>query len=537
MLTIPLFWRVSLVLTGLAIPLFCISHSDPSLAGCDESFYAQIGREILSTGNWLGPSFLGEPFFEKPPLLPWLIAFSYSLFGIHAWSARLPGILAALLSISLTGWIGKHFLSWRATVLAMGILPLCFLWLEQGRLVGQDVLLTSLELLGIVGLITGLRGQPFGFLGMGISFGLGLLLKSGMILLTAGALLPYLIQQWQRWLRGPYFWGGIVFGITLFLAWFTSATSIYGNQVWDSLLGKLQTLGSTPFHRSNTWTYYFWHIPLHGFPWSCLAVPGGILLAAKKTSRSLLLWSVPLVLFLELQIYATKTNYYTVQLYPWLALLAGSLIDELSQHWSGSQSTLHRHLTAWISYILSGIGTLLLAITLASALNLWGIQEYVKAYQWGAMAMAILFLLLPIFYHNRSRIRSLWWIGTLFLASLIMAGVALSQPEFGNFNPDLAELGRRLDPDCQRECLSILPPGSTVDIGRSGLTDVCQAQAIAFYTPNPGRWVGDPDLLAQNYGSYLWVSPVQWEKYGSQLSSLKPLWEEKGWILMQKNST
>jgi 4-amino-4-deoxy-L-arabinose transferase-like glycosyltransferase len=523
---------VSLLVTGLAIPLFYVSASDPSLAGCDESFYAQIGRELLSSGDWLGPSFLGEPFFEKPPLLPWVIALSYSVFGIHAWSARLPAILAALGAIILTGWIGKHFLSWRATVLAMGILPLCFLWLEQGRLVGQDVLLTFLELLGTAGLIAGIRRQYFGFWVMGMGLGLGLLLKSGMILLAGGALLPYVIQQRRNWLQVPYFWAGIGLGLSLFLSWFIAATAIYGHQVWDSLLGKLQTLGSAPFHPSNTWSYYFWHIPLHGFPWTSLALIGGIRLALSQSSRILLLWSLPLLLLLELQLYATKTHYYTLQLYPWLALLAGSLLDEVTQQWSGSKS--QTHLIAWISYTLSGIGILLLGLTVASIFNLWGIQEYVKAYQWGAVGIGLLFLSLSIVYHHRSRIPSLVWIGTLFLASLVMAGVALSQPQFGNFNPDFAELSRRLDPNCQRDCLSILPSGAIVDIGRSGLADVCQAQAVAFYTPHPGRWIDDRDLLAQNYGSYLWISPVQWQQYGSQLSGLNSLWQEQGWILMER---
>ncbi len=133
------FWGLSLLVMGLAVPLFVLSGADPSLAGCDESFYAQMARELLRGGHWLGPTFLGEPFFEKPPLLTWSVALSFALYGVNEWAARLPGILAALLSIPLVGWIGRPFLPMRAVLLGMAILPLCYLWVQQGRLVGQDV--------------------------------------------------------------------------------------------------------------------------------------------------------------------------------------------------------------------------------------------------------------------------------------------------------------------------------------------------------------------------------------------------------------
>ncbi|MFS8799526.1 dolichyl-phosphate-mannose--protein mannosyltransferase, partial [Synechococcus sp. R60.3] len=32
------FWGLSLLVMGLAVPLFVLSGADPSLAGCDESF-------------------------------------------------------------------------------------------------------------------------------------------------------------------------------------------------------------------------------------------------------------------------------------------------------------------------------------------------------------------------------------------------------------------------------------------------------------------------------------------------------------------
>jgi len=238
------YLALSLLIMTLAAPLFVWSGSPASLRGCDESFYAQMAREILSTGEWLGPSFLGQPFFEKPPLLPWLVAISFGLGGVGEWTARLPGILSALLCIPVLGWIGKQFLAPRSAILGMIILPLCFLWVQEGRLVGQDVPLTLIELVGIAALVAGIQGNRAWYWVTGIAFGLGLLMKSAMILLVGLALLPYMLTLRERWMMSLQFWLGMGAGLTLFLGWLVAASWRYGGIVWGSGGGKVQGLGA-----------------------------------------------------------------------------------------------------------------------------------------------------------------------------------------------------------------------------------------------------------------------------------------------------
>ena len=48
----------------------------------NEGIYAQIAREMLESGNYVTPFFNGMPYLEKPPLLFWLTALSYQLFGV-----------------------------------------------------------------------------------------------------------------------------------------------------------------------------------------------------------------------------------------------------------------------------------------------------------------------------------------------------------------------------------------------------------------------------------------------------------------------
>ncbi|MDX2271180.1 MAG: glycosyltransferase family 39 protein [Cyanobacteriota bacterium] len=517
------FWGSAFLVTGLAVPLFLLSGHPPSLEGCDESFYAQMAREILQTGKWVAPTFLGEVFFEKPPLLPWLVAFAYQVAGIHEWSARLPGILTALAAIPLTGWIGRPFVGERAALIGMMVLPLCFLWVQQGRLVGQDVPLTFLELLGIAALVAGWRGSKSWFWLTGLAFGLGLLMKSAMVLLAGAATLPFLLSQWRRWLTAWSFWWGLLAGLGGFGVWLGLAIQQYGWRVVETLVGKVEDLGATPFHASNNQFYYFWHIPAHGFPWTVLALVGFWHLIRQQPSRTLLIWSFPLVLFLLLTIYPTRTHYYSVQLYPWLALLSGVCLDQ-ALNWRQSP-----RLSQGISWGLGLLGVLLGGLGVVVIMGIPGL-EMLQPHGLALLVIGFFYSSLPVIWLWRRALRfaGVLWLGSLLLASGVTLLSVVQRPDFGNFSPDMATFARSSP---------LLPKQVVIDIGRSGLADVCQAQAQAFYTPQPGRWVDDSALQAGDFtADYLWVSPVQWQQFSDRLGYLQEIAEVNGWRLMQRGS-
>ena len=73
-------WGMSLLLLAIASLLVGINSGYPFIEP-DESRYAQISLEMQQTGDWLVPRLHGEPYLDKPPLLYWLIATSYSVFG------------------------------------------------------------------------------------------------------------------------------------------------------------------------------------------------------------------------------------------------------------------------------------------------------------------------------------------------------------------------------------------------------------------------------------------------------------------------
>lgn len=63
----------------------------------NEALYAEIAKVMAAGGSWVIPHLDGVPYIEKPPLLYWLTAIAFKLFGTGAWQARLPSALAAWL--------------------------------------------------------------------------------------------------------------------------------------------------------------------------------------------------------------------------------------------------------------------------------------------------------------------------------------------------------------------------------------------------------------------------------------------------------
>jgi 4-amino-4-deoxy-L-arabinose transferase-like glycosyltransferase len=79
------------------------------LLGLDESWYADMAKGAVKDGHWFPLYFQGHPFWDKPPLIPWLQSFCLWLFGLKEWALRLPSALAGS---------GVLFFTWR----------LCALW-------------------------------------------------------------------------------------------------------------------------------------------------------------------------------------------------------------------------------------------------------------------------------------------------------------------------------------------------------------------------------------------------------------------------
>jgi 4-amino-4-deoxy-L-arabinose transferase-like glycosyltransferase len=108
----------------------------------DEARYAQIPKEMLEDGGWVVPTLHNEPYLDKPPLMYWLVALSYKLFGVSEASARLIPALCVHGTILMVYLLGRRSLGERAAFWAAVLLTIAPGFLGVARLLVLDGLLT-----------------------------------------------------------------------------------------------------------------------------------------------------------------------------------------------------------------------------------------------------------------------------------------------------------------------------------------------------------------------------------------------------------
>jgi 4-amino-4-deoxy-L-arabinose transferase-like glycosyltransferase len=126
-----------------------------------EGQHAEIAREMLG-GSWLTLRLNGVRYFDKPPLLYWLTAMSFTLFGLTEGPARLAPLLGALLALAATTLLGARLLGAGGGVLAGLALLSCALFAAFARYVRPESLFVAAIAWGFTGLLLQLRGAGRG---------------------------------------------------------------------------------------------------------------------------------------------------------------------------------------------------------------------------------------------------------------------------------------------------------------------------------------------------------------------------------------
>ena len=105
----------------------------------DEPRYADIGRAMARTGDWVTPRLWGHPWFEKPALLYWMTALGFDLGLGPELAPRLP---VALLSLLFLGFYWMRLrLEWgtRVASFSTAMLATSAGWLTYSHVAVTDV--------------------------------------------------------------------------------------------------------------------------------------------------------------------------------------------------------------------------------------------------------------------------------------------------------------------------------------------------------------------------------------------------------------
>jgi len=413
----------------VAIALYTSNLGELPLRDWDEGIVAGVARNIWRAApgeqTWLYPTInYDEPYWNKPPLVHWLIALSYSLFGVSEWSTRLfPAILSAF-SVPLLYKIGKEiFPTPPAPVLSalvyLTLLPIA----RHGRVAMLDGVITFWFCGAVFCLLRG-RKYSLWLIGTGLGIGMISMTKGIMMgILLGSIILVFTYWELPRLIRNNYLWIGFILGMVPPIAWYGLQYSHYGNEFLGISLGQqtfsriwepVRNVSSPPW-------YYFLEIAKYTLPW-LIFLPKGIKLAIKNRhltwSKLTLTWGG--IYLLAISLMATKLPWYVIPVYPALAILVG---NSLAIAWQKqNQDSNWKICLSFVAMVCWLGGSWYSLVYLTSGSNL---------------SLAVILLLVAITFTIAAL---LMWLSSRYFISVLIAGFYLALLLLFNSNNWLWEL-------------------------------------------------------------------------------------------------
>ena len=366
--------RLILFLLLAALLLFCIDLNGLPLRDWDEGTVAQVARE-MSQGQtlqaWLHPQLWGEPYLNKPPLMHGLIALVYRLWGVHAWTTRLPGAILTASSVPLLFMLGREIFPTRlpalmGTLVYLTLLPV----VRHGRLAMLDgaVVCFFIATLWMLVRATSSRAKPMRhshphwYLGIGIGFTLMCLTKGILGILLLAIALTFLAWNAPKQFSFSQLWGGLLLGAIPIVSWYLLQWQYYGQQFIDTAVVTQsfeRIWSSVERHEGPPW-FYLLELLKYSWPW-LMFWPIGFWLTWRSRHHSwaklLIVWTVGYSLAISLM--STKLPWYIFPLYPAVALTCGVALDaawNMHRYWNGRSLSLKRLPKTWgIFFILFSI--------------------------------------------------------------------------------------------------------------------------------------------------------------------------------------
>src|ERR1043166_19868 len=159
--------------------------------------------EMLKTGNYVVPQVGSNPYFRKPPLVNWLVALSFKIFGVrNEWTARLPSAFAVLAVAIAVVTVARASLGPKGSMIAALIWLTNIGIIEKGRLIeieGVYVSLCGLAIIFWLSFCIQEKSPWLIWLPASIFLGLGMLAKGPTLLLFFYAIVIAVLWQNNNW--------------------------------------------------------------------------------------------------------------------------------------------------------------------------------------------------------------------------------------------------------------------------------------------------------------------------------------------------
>ena len=303
----------------------------------DEGRYAEIGREMAAGGSWVLPHLNGFPHFQKPPLVYWMTATGFRVFGINEWGARFPSAAAAFGTLLVTWMIGRRLWDARVATTAALVLLGGLEFFGLARMLTPDMLMTFWITAAIGCLVRAVtdgsspesRGFSPWIWGFFACQGMGFMTKGPMALVVpSGAALGWwwCARKTAAPIRIPWI-RGVTIALALGLAWFVVIT-IRIPVLLDYFVGDelVKRVASKAHGRSKPFWFFVPVLIGGALPWTAFAPwIAGVTWNRWRAGSPLLPWQGLLlgwtvIPFAVLSISGSKLLTYVLPLYPALAI-------------------------------------------------------------------------------------------------------------------------------------------------------------------------------------------------------------------------
>lgn len=242
-------WALPL-LVGFCLLAYLLPLSTHGLWIPDETRYAQISQDMLLSGNWVSPHFMGLRYFEKPIAGYWMIALGQELFGQNLFGVRFASALSSALSVLLAYLIARRLWNDARKSFGCALLYMSFTVVAgQAGYANLDPQFTFWVNLSLVALWFALDSKSIAQrLGawaiLGLACGMGFLTKGFLAwLLPVLIALPWMLWH-KRW-RELLMFGPVAVAIALIV----------------SLPWALAVHAREPDY----WRFFFWHEHIRRF--------------------------------------------------------------------------------------------------------------------------------------------------------------------------------------------------------------------------------------------------------------------------------
>ena len=314
----------------------------------DEGRYAEIGREMAQSGDWITPRLNGLKYFEKPPLQYWATAAAFRLFGDSHWGARWWPATTTFACVLLMFWAARRLYGDEDIALsAAATLGGCTGFVINSHINTLDGGLAAFLTLALLGFL--LAQHPGAtrkenrnwMLVVWAALALAVLSKGliGVVLPGAVLTLYLLIERDWPMLARLHFGKGLALFLLIAAPWFIAVSLTNDEFARFFFIHEHFERFLTKVHRRGGAWYYFIPILLFGsMPWlpfiavrlrngwqrdRSVAHPlvgeGGVVKALQPL-RLLLLWTGFVFLFFSVS--SSKLPSYILPVFPALALFA-----------------------------------------------------------------------------------------------------------------------------------------------------------------------------------------------------------------------